>query len=108
MKNPTLSQTREGLIDGTPLNPESIPAAVVVHKPANDLLPAANESVVEGRGYCRTFPPTFSSVLDIPEEWKEKNWTSPGPWCSIEGLPNHPDFEVNLKTLELELENGLL
>lgn len=64
--------------------------------------PESAEDYTATRGHIKIFPPTFQSVAEIPEDWKKENWTKPSPWCSIEGMQNHVDFEKNLATLEAQ------
>lgn len=58
------------------------------------------EQGLPGGGYIKIFPPKFNSVAELTPEWIEANWSAPSPWCAIEGLPDHPEFEANLAGVE--------
>lgn len=53
-------------------------------------------------GYCRLLPPQFVSIASATPEWLAANWAEgvPSPWQSVEGMPNHPDFEKNFAAFE--------
>jgi len=52
------------------------------------------------RGYLKIFPPKFASINQVPDDFKKEFWTTASPWCRIEGVEDHPDFENNLKIIE--------
>lgn len=52
------------------------------------------------RGFIRIFPPQFASINQVTEEFRKEFWTGSSPWCRVEGQPDHPDFEDNLKRIE--------
>jgi hypothetical protein len=51
---------------------------------------------VKGAGFTRLLPPTVQTMATLGAEWIAANWDQPSPWCRIEGLPDHPDFQNNL------------
>lgn len=56
-----------------------------------------------GQGFTRLLPPTVSTAAALTQEWVVENWTEPSPWCRVEGLPDHPEFQNNL----LAFQNAL-
>jgi len=52
------------------------------------------------RGFIALLPPKYPTLASLPPEWEEENWNKPSPWCHIEGQPDHPEFEANLKAWE--------
>lgn len=54
----------------------------------------------QGRGFLKIFPPQYSTLAELPAGWVNDNWSNPSPWCRLEGCPDHPDFEANLKAWE--------
>jgi len=81
------------------LSPTVAPSITVMSNPDRIAIAVSKHET----GYCRIFPPTFNSMSDIPEDWKQANWQSPIPWCKVEGQPEHPEFEANLAALERAL-----
>jgi hypothetical protein len=63
--------------------------------------PVVSSSVpVADKGFLRILPPEMNSIREAGEEWRAQNWAGPSPWCRVEGQPDHPDFEANLKAFE--------
>lgn len=82
------------------VNPE--PSAIPVPAPVMPAPITPSERTFDigsQRGYIRLFPPQCPSLAQLTEEWKKENWTAPSPWCSVEGQPNHPDFEKNVNAI---------
>ncbi len=60
----------------------------------------SSSDLTANRGYLRIFPPKFASINQVPDDFKKEFWTTASPWCRIEGVADHPDFENNLKIIE--------
>lgn len=106
------------LVDGLPVNKdghlvnsegEPYVLPVVYAKPKSQ---EKNDSPNDGSGgrfdeqrtgFTRIFPATFAHLGAIPGDWKAANWSGPSPWCKVEGLPEHPEFEKNLAAFESAL-----
>lgn len=49
-----------------------------------------------GQGFTRLLPPTAATLAGLDAAWIAENWQQPSPWCQVEGLPDHPEFQNNL------------
>jgi hypothetical protein len=81
--------------------PETV--AVIAHPEQKSTEPVKAPFVgseIASAGFCRILPPEMNSIRDAGEEWRAQNWAGPSPWCRVEGQPDHPDFEANLKAFE--------
>lgn len=83
------------------VNPEVVPGAPVVNPPVHATpAPAIYTASPAGAGHIKIFPPQYATLAELPAGWTDANWSGPSPWCRIEGQPDHPDFEANLKAWE--------
>lgn len=89
------SPERDDGDDTAPIAPGVVPIPV-----ARPTIAEADYNGAAGRGYIKIFPPKVSSIAELTPEWILANWFSPSPWCSIEGMENHPEFGANLAGVE--------
>lgn len=53
------------------------------------------------QGYLRIFPASYGSLVAVPQSFKDEFWQTASPYCRVEGLPDHPEFEKNLAAIEI-------